>query len=92
MPTTTPSSATISPISVARCSSSTGIGSRCPPHNLASAGLVYLPAKGFNANAIVNYVGSRFLDKRNTAPAESYTTWSAGVGYHFGHAEVRVDG
>jgi len=33
-------------------------------HNLASAGLVYLPAKGFNANAIVNYVGSRFLDKR----------------------------
>ena len=60
--------------------------------NLASLWILYLPEKGFNASAIAQYVGSRFLNKRNTAPADSYTTWSAGIGYRFGRAEVRVDG
>jgi outer membrane receptor protein involved in Fe transport len=62
------------------------------PQHLASLGVLYLPVKGFNANVIGQYVGSRFLNKRNTAPADSYTTWSAGVGYRFGHSEIRVDG
>jgi outer membrane receptor protein involved in Fe transport len=60
--------------------------------NLASLGVLHLPASGFNASAIAQYVGSRFLNKRNTALAESYTTWAAGFGYRFGRAEVRVDG
>jgi outer membrane receptor protein involved in Fe transport len=62
------------------------------PENLASLGLLYLPVKGFNANVIGQYVGSRFLNKRNTAPADAYTTCSAGVGYRFSQFEVRVDG
>jgi iron complex outermembrane receptor protein len=62
------------------------------PQHLASLGLLYLPDKGFNANVIGQYVGSRYLNKRNTAHADSYTTWSAGIGYRFGHSEIRVDG
>ena len=62
------------------------------PQHLASLGFLYLPVKGINASVIGQYVGSRFLDKRNTAKADAYTTWSAGVGYRFGHAEIRVDG
>jgi outer membrane receptor protein involved in Fe transport len=40
----------------------------------------------------MNYVGDRFLNKRNTALADAYTTWAAGIGYHFGHWTIRVDG
>ncbi len=62
------------------------------PEDLASVGVLYLPPKGFNANVIAQYVGSRYLNMRNTALADAYATWSAGVGYRFGHAEVRIDG
>ena len=62
------------------------------PYNLAGAGFLYAPATGFNANALVNYVGARWLNKRNTAPARSYTTWSAGIGYRIARSELRVDG
>jgi outer membrane receptor protein involved in Fe transport len=61
------------------------------PFNLASAGLTYAPATGFNANVIVHYVGARMLNKRNTAPAAAYTTWSAGAGYRIGRGELRLD-
>jgi len=40
----------------------------------------FAPKTGFNANAFLNYVGDRWLNKRNTAPAKPYTTWSAGIG------------
>jgi iron complex outermembrane recepter protein len=62
------------------------------PKSLAGVGVLYLPAKGLNAKILGGYVGSRFLNKRNTAPADAYTTWSAGVGYRFVHAEIRLDG
>lgn len=62
------------------------------PHNLAGAGLLFSPASGFNANATFNYVGPRWLNKRNTAPAKAYTTWSAGVGYRMARSELRLDG
>jgi outer membrane receptor protein involved in Fe transport len=62
------------------------------PHDLLGAGFLYAPARGFNANAIVNYVGERWLNKRNTALAKAYTTWSAGIGYRTGRSELRVDG
>ena len=61
-------------------------------HNLAAAGLAWAPASGLHAWASGNYVGSRFLNKRNTARASAYTTWSAGVGYRFGDWEVQVSG
>ena len=62
------------------------------PFNLASAGLLFAPKSGFNANATVNYVGDRWLNKRNTAPAKPYTTWSAGLGYRMARGELRLDG
>ncbi|MGH8598199.1 MAG: TonB-dependent receptor, partial [Gammaproteobacteria bacterium] len=61
-------------------------------NHLANFGLLYLPATGFNANVISQYVGSRFLNKRNTAPADSYVTVSAGIGYRVGRTELRIDG
>jgi outer membrane receptor protein involved in Fe transport len=37
------------------------------------------------------WVGSRFLDKRNTALAPAYFTWSAGVGCVVHEVELRLD-
>ncbi|HEV2719207.1 MAG TPA: TonB-dependent receptor [Thermoanaerobaculia bacterium] len=62
------------------------------PHNLVNAGFVWTPPRGWTAQAMVNYVGERFLDKRNTVVAPSYTTWSAGVGYKLSAGEIRIDG
>jgi len=60
--------------------------------HLGSAGLLYAPDHGLTGWVTANYVGDRFLNKRNTALASDYTTWSAGLGYRFGTWEVRVDG
>jgi len=60
--------------------------------NLASAGLVYAPSHGWAASTGVHYVGSRYLNKRNTALAPWYATWSAGVAYRGRGWEVRLDG
>jgi iron complex outermembrane receptor protein len=60
--------------------------------SLASGGLLWAPAQGFTGYALLNYVGERFLNKRNTALAPDYTTWSAGLGYRFNAWEVRLDG
>jgi len=62
------------------------------PFNLAGAGILYAPARGLNATAFVNYVGPRWLNQRNTAPAGGYVTVSMGAGYRAGRSEVRVDG
>jgi iron complex outermembrane receptor protein len=62
------------------------------PQHLGSVGLMYTPPQGFRAYAIADYVGKRWLDKRNTALATDYTTFDAGVGYAWDRWEVRVDG
>ena len=62
------------------------------PEELAALGVLYSPPTGFNATATWNYVGERFLNKRNTALAKAFSTLSAGVGYRFSRYEVRVDG
>lgn len=59
---------------------------------MASTGLVYSPAHGFFGSLVVEYVGERYLNKRNTALAPSYTAWSAGIGYRFATFELRLDG
>ena len=59
---------------------------------LASTGLVYAPSHGMVAVATFNLVGSRFLNKRNTALADGYTTVAAGLGYRTPTWELRVDG
>jgi outer membrane receptor protein involved in Fe transport len=61
--------------------------------NMASTGINYGRATGWQGWAQANYVGDRFLNKRNTALAQSYVTWDAGAAYRFAQAwEVRVDG
>jgi iron complex outermembrane receptor protein len=62
------------------------------PKELYSTGLAYSPASGFNAYAFLQYTGERFLNKRNTALAADYTTYSAGIGYAFERFNVRLDG
>lgn len=62
------------------------------PNDLASLGALWAPASGLNANVLVSYVGERYLNKRNTAVAGDFTTWSAGVGYRFAWGELRLDG
>jgi iron complex outermembrane receptor protein len=42
-------------------------------------------------NVLVNYVGERFLNKRNTSIAKAYTTVSGGIGYRMSRGEFRVD-
>jgi iron complex outermembrane receptor protein len=60
--------------------------------NLGSLGLIYAPAQGFSGFVLANYVGERFLNKRNTALAPSYTAWSAGLGYRYESWEARLTG
>jgi iron complex outermembrane receptor protein len=62
------------------------------PNDLAAVGIVYAPEQGFQASAVSNYVGSRYLNKSNTAVADAYVLLDAGIGYRFGQWRVRVDG
>ena len=62
------------------------------PHHLAALGVSWSPAEGFFASGELNYVGSRYLNKRNTALAESYSTLAALVGWRHGRYEVRLSG
>jgi iron complex outermembrane receptor protein len=61
------------------------------PFNLLSTGIVFSPKSGVNANVMVNYVGERFLNQRNTSLAKAYTTVSGGIGYRMSRGELRVD-
>ncbi len=60
--------------------------------HLASAGLIYSPRSGVTGFAEMNVVGSRFLNKRNTALVDGYAVLSAGIGYRFVGWELRLDG
>jgi outer membrane receptor protein involved in Fe transport len=62
------------------------------PRILASAGVFYQPPRGLEATVVVNYVGRRFLDEENTAPADGYATLAATLGYRFGRFQVAVEG
>lgn len=60
--------------------------------DLAGAELVWFPERGFNGSVQAQYVGDRFLNKRNTALAPSYTVYSAGIGYRFASWGLRLQG
>ncbi|MDB4892317.1 MAG: TonB-dependent receptor [Gemmatimonadetes bacterium] len=60
--------------------------------HLASAGLVLAPEYGLVASVTMNYSGDRYLNKRNTALADAFTTIDAGVGFRVNDWEFRVDG
>lgn len=59
--------------------------------NMAAVGVVFSPNRGWVGSTEINYIGSRFLNKRNTALAPAYTTWSAGVGYKGDGWRLRLD-
>ncbi len=60
--------------------------------HLASAGILYAPSRGLIASFEYNYVGDRYLNKRNTALAPAYGTVSASAGYRAAKWEFRVAG
>ena len=62
------------------------------PQHLASAGFMFTPPQGFRAYIVADYVGKRWLNKRNTALADDYTTFDAGFGYAWDQWELRADG
>jgi iron complex outermembrane receptor protein len=62
------------------------------PKQLGGIGLVYSPARGWQASLVADRVGSRFLNKRNTALAPAYSTVAASIGYRFESCELRLSG
>lgn len=60
--------------------------------NLAAFGVAYAPSHGFVANLDLNYIGSRYLNMRNTAPASGFATVSLGAGYRTRRWELRAEG
>jgi outer membrane receptor protein involved in Fe transport len=61
-------------------------------HHMASAGIRYAAERGLLGHLEVGIVGSRFLDRLNTALAPVYATLSGGVAYRTSGWEVRVEG
>jgi iron complex outermembrane receptor protein len=62
------------------------------PHILASGGILYTPAQGFNGTLVVNYIGQRYLDEENTAPVGGYATLAATAGYRIDRFLVSLEG
>jgi iron complex outermembrane receptor protein len=60
--------------------------------NMAATEFIVGKSTGWRGSARANWVGSRFLNKRNTAVAPDYITWSAGIGYALQNVEIRLDG
>jgi iron complex outermembrane receptor protein len=54
------------------------------PHLLASATLRYSGSPGWNGALVASYIGRRYLDLANAAPAGSYMTLDATIGYRRG--------
>jgi outer membrane receptor protein involved in Fe transport len=62
------------------------------PQDEGALGLIWAPLSGFQAHGEVRYTGSRYLNRRNTALAPSFTSYSAGIGWHVRSFTVRLDG
>ena len=60
--------------------------------NMAGIALGYFRQSGLNGILQANYIGSRFLDKRNRSKAEGYTTLSSVLAYRHHDWEIRFEG
>lgn len=61
------------------------------PKHLVSGGLSYAGSM-FHAEVLGNWIGKRWLNKRNTAEADAYGTVDASAGTHVGQVDLRVAG
>ncbi|HJV89387.1 MAG TPA: TonB-dependent receptor [Holophagaceae bacterium] len=61
-------------------------------YHQGALGLLYAPKGGFVASVDGNYLGPVYLNKRNTAPAAGFTTWSASLGWRARTWEARLTG
>ena len=61
-------------------------------NNMGALGVIWAPKSGFTAHGEVRSTGSRYLNRRNTALAPSFTSYSAGIGWHQKNWTVRIDG
>ena len=59
--------------------------------HIASAGLTFAPEAGPVVSLTGNYVGDRYLNKRNTALATPFTTLDASLGFRHRQNEFRLD-
>ena len=59
--------------------------------HIASAGLTFAPQAGLVASMTANYVGDRYLDKRNRALASPFTTVDASLGFRHRQSDFRLD-
>lgn len=57
----------------------------------ASFGLNYTPTRGLLGGVQVSYTGARFLNMRNTAPADGFATVGISAGYRTPRWELRLD-
>ena len=62
------------------------------PQDEGALGVIWAPQSGFQAHGEARYTGSRYLNRRNTALAESFVSCSAGIGWHTKRWTVRLDG
>ncbi len=62
------------------------------PLDLFQTGLFWMPDHGFNLNAVLHYVGSRYFDPENSVSTGAYTTFDAGVGYRFDKWRLNLEG
>ncbi len=60
--------------------------------HLASGGIAFAPPRGVMGLVEINAVGSRFLDKRNRAPARGFATLATAGGYRTERWEIRLAG
>jgi len=60
-------------------------------NHLAAFSLFYAPTHGFLGGVSMNYTGGRFLNKRNTAPADGFATVDLSAGYRTPRWELRLD-
>ena len=60
--------------------------------DMAAGEVLFGKSSGWQGSARADWVGSRFLNKRNTSTAPDYITWSAGIGYRLQNVEIRLDG
>jgi outer membrane receptor protein involved in Fe transport len=62
------------------------------PESMGALGVIWAPKSGFTAHGEVRYTGSRYLDRRNTALAPGFVSWSAGIGWRMKSLTLRLDG